>query len=64
VAGQRYAVSHIITGTTMPTIIANPSFIVVTAFEPRTAGARGSQTDLLTTDTPANSGTNYWSRLS
>ena len=63
-AGQRYALSFIVTGTTMPSIVGNSSFLNVTGLEPRTAALRSSQTDLLVTDTPVNSGLYYWSRVS
>ena len=65
IAGQRYAVSVIITGTTMPSLGGNATVAVVTAIEPKTTGLRTTQTDLLTTDNSFTGiGVSYWARVS
>jgi hypothetical protein len=67
VAGQRYAISQIVTGTTMPTFSGLTANGTIGALEPRMMGGRGSQTDLPDTITSAQIGgvpTIYWGRLS
>jgi hypothetical protein len=65
-AGQRYAVAHLLVGTTMPSNIANNSQATITSLSPKTATTIApTQSDLpLTTTTLSSTATSFWSRLS
>jgi len=66
VAGTRYGVAVICTGTTMPTMVCDVCNVTVGALTPRIFGYRTGQSDLLTTNTSFSiaSSNPIWARLS
>jgi hypothetical protein len=66
VAGTRYGVAVICTGTTMPTMVCDVCNVTIGAITPRIFGYRTGQSDLLTTNTSFSiaSSNPIWARLS
>jgi hypothetical protein len=66
VAGTRYGVAVICTGSTMPTMVCDVVNTAIGALTPRIFGYRTSQSDLLTTNTSFSiaSSNPIWARLS
>jgi len=66
VAGTRYGVAVICTGTTMPTLVSDVVNNTIAAQTPRLYGYRTGQSDLLTTNTSftVTSSNPIWARLS